>query len=252
MSCNNWEAGTIKFSVAEWPRFKKAFREGFNSLQNAELAAATRHWNRYKTGKLPRWHKVGFTGKKYGDSHDQNRAVVDFDEEKRRFHRLWETWKLSTATPEAIAKKFGSWAPRSRPRKPLRKDYPLATNKQIDFCVDEGNIHFDNKTREVTYESGNNNHAVETARDSEVGGLFFSLLNRVTWTRGTGGTLQGNDEYNQDSREDGGGGNYVTLRCGPKEVITRSGRNRMRGTVPSQAARRATGSLGSPPSGGWS
>jgi len=41
----------------------------------------------------------------------------------------------------------------------------------------------------------------------------------VEWTRGSGGTIIGNDEYNQDSDAVGGGGNYVCYEFGPRKKV---------------------------------
>jgi hypothetical protein len=61
-----------------------------------------------------------------------------------------------------------------------------------------------------------NNHACERAHEDTVVSQFFSMLQRVTWVRGTGGEIVGNDEYNRDSSLAGGGGNYVNYAFGPK------------------------------------
>lgn len=198
MSCYNWESGEIKLSVKEWTRFKRDFREGYNKLQNAELVAATEHWDRYKTGPVPDLWR------------DHDFAIA-----RQRFYMLWRRWKPSIKTPEDIVRNLGSWEERQLPRKPIRKDFPLATNKQTVFNFDEATIQFDNDTRTVSYYSGDNNRQVEEARNHKVGRLFFRLLGQVQWTRGTGGKFIGNDEYNQDRNGEGEGGNYVTAEYGP-------------------------------------
>lgn len=190
MSCNNWEAGTIRFGVGAWRQFKREFQQGFNRIQDEAFAAATRHWEKYRSGP---------------DIHDRMAIVGD----RYRFAFLWQKQvQRGNVTFNEL---------RNRPRKPIRNDFPLATNKQTQFDFGEASVTFDNVTREVHYYSGENNHAVDEARHSEVGKLFFRLLGNVTWTRGSGGSLTGNDEYNQDSGiEEGGGGNYVTATFGPK------------------------------------
>ena len=154
------------------------------------MAAAIRHWEKYKSGPMF----------KDGDFHGA------YYEEKQRFYQLWWTPKVDDR----------SWGSRNRPRKPIRKDYPLANNKQTKFHFDEAEIMFLIDAREVHYYSGDNNRQVERAREHEVGQLFFRLLGEITWTRGTGGQLIGNDEYNQDRDGVGGGGNYVTFTYGKK------------------------------------
>ena len=47
-----------------------------------------------------------------------------------------------------------------------------------------------------------------------MGKAFFKRLAQVKWTNRTGGEIVGNDEYNEESRESGGGANYVTSRYG--------------------------------------
>lgn len=45
---------------------------------------------------------------------------------------------------------------------------------------------------------------------------LFRYLERVTWTSRSGGQIIGNDEYNRDSCEAGGGGNYVVREYSTK------------------------------------
>lgn len=73
----------------------------------------------------------------------------------------------------------------------------------------------DEKTRTVRWVVPENNHAVDFAWRHPMGKAFENALRKVRWVRGTGGKLVGNDEYNRDSRYEGGGANYVTRRYGP-------------------------------------
>lgn len=96
----------------------------------------------------------------------------------------------------------------------VSREAPTATNRTTVFRVDgEASVAFDG--RRVSWSVSENNHAVDTARNSPLGMVFFTALDKVKWTRGTGGTLVGNDEYNGESEAEGGGANYVTARYGP-------------------------------------
>lgn len=64
--------------------------------------------------------------------------------------------------------------------------------------------------RNLRWEVRNNDRSVERAHAHPLGATLFRQLDRITWTRGTGGELIGNDEYNQDNQDSGGGANYVT------------------------------------------
>lgn len=89
---------------------------------------------------------------------------------------------------------------------------------------DEAVITIDAKHRSITWRVEENNRAVERARDTAVARALFHGLSSVVWTRGTGGEIAGNDEYNRDSRESGAGANYITGSYGPHANHRPSGR----------------------------
>ena len=95
-------------------------------------------------------------------------------------------------------------------KKPLKKDFPLATNKTRHFDLGEASISFSDDTKKtVIWDVPENNHAPERARDYSLARTFFYELGRIKWTRGSGGEITGNNEYNRDDYESGGGANYV-------------------------------------------
>lgn len=101
-------------------------------------------------------------------------------------------------------------------RAPLKKDNPpVVATKTTSYDADMGSIHLNPKTYQVAWRVPENNHAVECSWDSWMGKAFSNLLSKVAWTRATGGKFLGNDEYNRDSEDEDGGGNYVTARYGP-------------------------------------
>jgi hypothetical protein len=108
------------------------------------------------------------------------------------------------------------------PRHPTADDMDktirIATNKTNSFEVyssegySEASITFNG--RKVRWEVGENNHAVDHAHQAELAGKFFTYLDKVNWTRGTGGVGLYHSEY-----DDGGGplgfSHSVTFAYGP-------------------------------------
>ncbi len=93
---------------------------------------------------------------------------------------------------------------------PKKKDLELfAVSKDAEISLPDAYVGFSNKGRTVTWSVSENNRAVEHANDHWFAKLLFEKLGRITWTRGTGGKIVGNDEYNRDRDDIGGGGNYL-------------------------------------------
>ena len=97
----------------------------------------------------------------------------------------------------------------------VNEQYP-ATNRTTTFRCGEPLITFDRGKRSVRWEVPEGNHARDHGRNHPIAQALFKALDRVQWTRGTGGKIVGNDEYNRDSEYEGGGGNYVIDEYGPK------------------------------------
>jgi hypothetical protein len=79
----------------------------------------------------------------------------------------------------------------------------------------EARLTLEEATRTLRWNVSENNHAVEYAWAHPMGRALARALASVTWTRGSGGTFIGNDEYNRDSECEDGGANYVTRGYGP-------------------------------------
>ena len=108
---------------------------------------------------------------------------------------------------------------RKRLAKPKKSDpavKPLVPTKVAFIKDDESSISFDHKAKTLTWSVSENNRAVERAHEGWLWKALTSALSRVKWTRGSGGKIVGNDEYNRDNSYEGGGGNYVTHEFGPK------------------------------------
>jgi hypothetical protein len=115
--------------------------------------------------------------------------------------------------------KNGKSVQRTKPLKPKKSKEPfvqIASTKVTSLSAGgEASVYFDHKAKTITWEVGENNRAVERANETDLAKLLWRLLNGIAWTRGSGGKIVGNDEYNQESREAGSGSNYVTREFGP-------------------------------------
>ena len=225
MSCYNWERGTIKIPSSEWAGLKAAVRTQFNQKQDMGYQLSIllyHHLKKALKGKRNqselldpsrsilqgRLYESGFTvepealQEKGFPAHLYRGPRVrpeSSDEQYDFWHQVYRS---------VVVKKDGKWVI----RKPQKKHWPAATNKTRRFeATCEADIVFsDDKTKTVLWCVSENNRAVETARDSSLGKALFHALGKITWTRGSGCKIVGNDEYNRDDEYEGGGANYVT------------------------------------------
>ena len=193
MSCFEWEQGTIKIPTSEW----KTFRERIISAHNKSRIKLFD-----KANALYEWIKAN---KKRGENIFAYNGAFDRAWEALTIHADDETRYEVQQFVEINGKG------KSKLQKPKKKDMkllPLSKSANISFSDGEGHISLDNKTRQVHWGVDENNHSCDNARAHDMGVAFFDALRRVTWKRGSGGSIVGNDEYNRDARGDEEGGNY--------------------------------------------
>jgi hypothetical protein len=185
MSNFNWEEGTIKIPAREWVRARRALIEAYNKHQDERLALAR---EAYHAAKKEAAGRRGF---------NQARWV----ESQERYYEI--SWYLCKPNLKRV------FAPK-------RSQFPrVLLTKGVFLRYDECCITLNNLARTVFYSSGENNRQVERAREHPITRKLFQILGGIKWTRGSGGVLTGNDEYNRECKGDGGGGCYVTARYGP-------------------------------------
>ena len=203
MSCYEWERGTIKIPSARYADLKKKVRETHNKTITA----------RYE--RLLKIHaivKVALKGKR---GLDLATLLRDWDSASS-YYDLKVPYNYPTSDDT-------NWSDSEKLVKvnklvlPLKKDFPLANSSTKEFDADDAYMVFDDKTRTVYWSVSENNRARDRAHDHPVAKALFGTLNKITWTRGSGGKIVGNDEYNRDTDYEGGGGNYVTYSFGPPE-----------------------------------
>lgn len=187
MSCYESESGTIDLPTSAVAKVKQAIRDANNALHEQTYAEAREiactHGavlrRRIKAGESA-WHAIS--------------EIVP---------------QASEPVAEALLESEGR-APKRADIRPLR-----ATSRTNRLPVGfDAEISFEGRT--VSWSVSENNHAVERARRHPVAIAFFAALDQVSWTRGSGGVIVGNDEYNRDSDGPGGGSNYITAAYGPK------------------------------------
>ncbi len=189
MSNYNSEEGTIQLPKSKFAAIKKKFIADYNIIMEQELINAKDLRNHVITSNKGKRH-VEYCIKMLDDA---------------------ERYNVSSETIFKMCDVEGN----KKPRAVNRKIVKFANSKTMQFSLNgEGSITFDKEHKTINYYVSENNHAVEAARRSKVGRLFFRTMNSITWTNGSGGSLIGNDEYN---REDGGGADYVTSSFGNKK-----------------------------------
>lgn len=203
MSCYEWERGTIKLPSNQTATVKAAVRQAVLQHREKVHQVCRAWWAEHKTTSQARYLE------RLGEFWDwaQKKRIDD------------STASSAQSVLRHIVKPW-TGDPR-KPRQVQQKDLDAVlgekpTNRTSTYRIDHGEalISFDGNV--ATWEVYENNHACETARANLIAVAFFNALDKVKWTRGSGGEIIGNNEYNREADYEGGGGNYVTDRYGPK------------------------------------
>ncbi len=210
MSCYEWERGTIKLPSSAAVRLKGLVRDLSNQLHTRVLELSQQWWDKNQTRSTRLFNQRL--------SQTQNRV---WDGTGYRGHDLMEelAQNLMLEVLQDLTYRLGpnGQGMRVAPHKPRHADVdrvaPRANVRTTSFRLGEATVTFDGAN--MTWAVAENNHAVDVAHQHPIVGALFSELRRVAWTRGTGGVIVGNNEYNRDNREAGGGANYVTAQFGP-------------------------------------
>jgi len=218
MSKYEWERGTLKIPTKAWKPLRDGLAHAFNTQQVKLFELALR------------FHEALTNQKKLA-----KRGTFKLDEAwSAMMHRSPSPWPSALdghQERELVDRAlFGvRTGARTKLLLPKKKDFPLAiSTKTLHYQADDGDISLDPAKHEVRWNVSENNHAVESARDSYMGRAFFKLLGQIEWTRGSGGTFVGNDENNRDSDCEDGGGNYVTERFAMKTAAEKAEEARSR------------------------
>ncbi len=211
MSCYEWERGSIVIPSKEWARFRSGLLKAWNEHQVRRLEdARDAHAIMLQAGK----------GKR-GEG-----RVRAMDDALRRLCGCGghdESWGNNRY--KSLSQLLYAGGKLQYPRKKDLSMKLISASKDttIHARLDgtEAEVSFDNAKRTVHWYVSENNHAREHAHAHWFAKRLFAALNRIRWTRGSGGKIVGNDEYNRDSSYEGGGGNYVTMEFGPKQKGTR-------------------------------
>lgn len=216
MTHNDWEHGELVLPSAAVAPLKKHLRETINGFRAEVLAEAKRIRRGIGTRSPEKYHRE-VQAKQLSIAASRGRSAGD---RSKRVHLAALDLLESTSTHH--------WQEKRAPRQVTSEDmtregFPVLTNRSTVYPVVgglsgllvDGDAFLSITGRTVLWEVQENNRAVEDARDTLAARALFGYLDGIRWTRSTGGYGVGNDEYHQDDREAGGGGNYVTFRYGP-------------------------------------
>jgi hypothetical protein len=201
MSKYEWERGTIKIPAKAWASFRTEVIKAWNEQAIRRLERATKlHARAKEVVKGKRGAKRQEALRQLQDqhlrSHPEDDATIGMVMSFR-----WENGKSLLELKNA----------------PKKKDAQiLPTTKDCTLSLGDATVTLRNEARTVTWDVPENNHARDHARRHPVAKALFRLLDRIDWTRGSGGKIVGNDEYNRDSEYEGGGGSYVTVEYSPE------------------------------------
>lgn len=208
MSCYEWETASITLPSTAVAPLKKVLRESNNALHEAVRAEAVRLHKSAKTTNLQKYAKaVGVDL--------LNNGVIAYGRQPSTVRAaavavlgriVWKVQKGGAKLHVPTVADVNAVVPKMT----TKDDTFRVINKYGSY---EATITFNG--RNVQWDVPENNHAVAAAHEADLAKVFFAHLDRIKWTRATGGYGVGNNEYHREDDYAGGGANYTTFHYGP-------------------------------------
>jgi len=226
MSRHEWEEGVIQFGTKEWKPFREKVIAAFNDEQTRLYELNLKLYetlvsNLKGARGADRHKKAAFTlAKFYAQYGDNGRRAADNPSPVEPDQAMAEACThILTGTgcdherPLNWLRVTAEW-PRDfvlhDMKKPLKKDYahhPLSKSFVVEGV--DWYLCLDNETRTLDWRVSENNHACRDAHQVPFVKRVFEALADTRFSRGNGGIIQGNDEYNRDC---GSGANYPKFK----------------------------------------
>lgn len=205
MSVHQAESGTIQLPSDQATAVRHRFVERHNLISEKAWTAAKNTWD----------HATSAQRKDSQHLRDNLEAILT---------PRYNSWSYrqpedSAAKVEALRRAesllgIDEYSYGSTPRAPQKKNLPVAGKTQTRFDGPFGSATFDTKKNTLEWEA-DGNHGVEEAHAEWVWEAMHAELDKVRWTRGSGGVINGDDEYRPEPRASAGFG-PVGLKDAPE------------------------------------
>lgn len=197
MSCFNWMGGALKMRPAQVGELQKLLITKMNAKREQAIKLINE-----AIAELLLKHK----GKRNVAWSTELTQSVCRAYDKLHLNSFDEFVELNISLSKLVFPK----GPDARPVALKQSQVPKFTSTTAKFKIGfSGHLMLVKKTGQVIVDVAENNHAVESAEESDAFDIALKFFNDLDWPRGGGGEIAGNDEYNGESRCSGGGANYT-------------------------------------------
>jgi hypothetical protein len=204
----HWEEmyGEVLLPAAAVPEVKKALREAHNRHADAVYDHAKAFWKRHATQSRTKYTAAvdAYVSALRPSSGRSGYYATEFSSADLLAGDLHHVLSLLDHTTQRASKPLrgATWADMGH------AGLAKATNRDVSFGAGDGVVSFDGRT--LRWHTDQNKRSIERFESSVVGAALYAALDRVTWSRGTGGAARGQDEYGVDAALHHGG-NAVAL-----------------------------------------
>lgn len=185
-----WQKGEFKLPSAEFAKVRQAVADADRSHKEKIFEQTQIFWK-------------SLTPKQKSDHASYQAAMYSFiskvSQELSRGHYDERTDNFVSDIEHAL------YIPHSqKPKRVLAASMEMPTNRTTQFAGSGVSIEFDKAANTVTYAVYEDKSAVDRAHGAPILEALTNCIEKMRWTRGTGGRIWGDNEYAEDARREHG------------------------------------------------